>query len=163
MIKQEHYDIDYFVRLLEAYLQKDPAIWKRINIIFQHLKPSAEDIILETGCGQGTIAYELSKACRLVYAVDDSELAMQAARKFLQERNDITSKRVVLVKADLRQLPFPSETFRKINYSEVIEHLNEPLEVLLELRRCMVPGGFLFLTTWPNSAHLVYRWTENSP
>lgn len=54
-------------------------------------------------------------------------------------------------------VPFPDNTFAAIVFSEVIEHLvYSPLPVLRELRRVLVPGGKLIITT-PNELYAKSR------
>ena len=67
-------------------------------------------------------------------------------------------KNILLVQADLEKLPFPPESFSKINFSEVVEHLERPEKVLRELHRILRKDGRMAVTTWPNKAHLVWNW-----
>jgi SAM-dependent methyltransferase len=83
--------------------------------------------------------------------------------RWLRERGyDVTSVDVeqlfpecIQVDANKR-LPFDDEQFDLIWCSEVIEHLNEPVFALSELRRITKSGGSLILTT-PNSYALLFR------
>ncbi len=43
-------------------------------------------------------------------------------------------------------LPFPDESFEVVTMLAVLEHLNYPLEMLLEIRRVLKPNGILLLT-----------------
>lgn len=45
-------------------------------------------------------------------------------------------------------LPFRSEVFDAVILSEVIEHVDDPVQALSEVRRVLKKGGLLFLT-WP--------------
>jgi SAM-dependent methyltransferase len=61
--------------------------------------------------------------------------------------------------ANLEQepLPFEDESFERVVFSEVIEHLVfSPLPVLREFRRVLAPGGRLLITT-PNELYLKSR------
>jgi SAM-dependent methyltransferase len=68
------------------------------------------------------------------------------------------------IKADVRQtdleqeaIPFPDNCFDQVIFSEVIEHLvYSPLPVLRELRRVLLPGGRLIITT-PNDLYFKSR------
>lgn len=48
--------------------------------------------------------------------------------------------------ADLRQLPFRSHCAGTVLCTAVLEHCEEPLRALAEMRRCLSPGGKLILT-----------------
>jgi SAM-dependent methyltransferase len=56
-----------------------------------------------------------------------------------------------------QRLPFGDEQFDLIWCSEVIEHLDDPVHAMSELRRITRPGGSLILTT-PNSYALLFRF-----
>ena len=55
-----------------------------------------------------------------------------------------------------KDLPFEDERFDLIWSSEVIEHLEDPVHALAELRHVTKPGGELILTT-PNSYAWLFR------
>jgi SAM-dependent methyltransferase len=66
---------------------------------------------------------------------------------------------------DLRNLPFPSEMFNAILCIQVLEHIQDPLEVLREFKRVLQPNGLLFLSvpqSWPKHQKPFdfYRYTS---
>ncbi len=61
------------------------------------------------------------------------------------------------IKVDANErLPFDDDQFDCVWCSEVIEHLNDPVHAMNELRRVTKPGGSLILTT-PNSYAWLFR------
>ncbi|HVJ18434.1 MAG TPA: class I SAM-dependent methyltransferase [Polyangiaceae bacterium] len=56
-----------------------------------------------------------------------------------------------------KRLPFDDAQFDLIWCSEVIEHLNDPVHAMSELRRISKPGAHLILTT-PNSYAWLFRF-----
>lgn len=55
---------------------------------------------------------------------------------------------------ETESFPFPEKTFDVLLFCEVLEHMtNDPLKVLLEIKRILKPNGHLILTT-PNVARL---------
>jgi SAM-dependent methyltransferase len=48
---------------------------------------------------------------------------------------------------DLRSIPVPDERYDLVLLTQVLEHLPEPRDVLLELRRVLKPAGRLWLST----------------
>lgn len=155
-MSHDDYSPDYYRRLQEGYTAGKAWVWKRIALVLAGLRPGPADTVLETGCGQGTLARELATRARRVYAVDRSPEAIAACRRFLAEQGMPGAVRIV--QADLEALPFRAGSFGKVNFSEVVEHLDRPLPVLQELYRVLAPGGALMVTTWPNRAHLIWNW-----
>lgn len=51
-------------------------------------------------------------------------------------------------------LPFPGKTFDFVFYHHVIEHVQDPLASLLQIRRVLRPGGLLYIGT-PNRHRIV--------
>ena len=77
------YSPAYFAQLQANYRAGKPGVWKRIALLREFLEPSPSDTILETGFGQGTVAYELATTGAQVTAVDCDPVAIQAAQVFL--------------------------------------------------------------------------------
>ena len=55
-----------------------------------------------------------------------------------------------------REIPEVAGPFDAILYGDVLEHLVDPLRVLVELDRALVPDGFVVISV-PNIAHLYIR------
>jgi SAM-dependent methyltransferase len=51
------------------------------------------------------------------------------------------------VAADAEQLPFPSDTFQRVECDAVLEHVRDPERVMSEIRRVLAPGGYAHLVT----------------
>ncbi|HID31402.1 MAG TPA: class I SAM-dependent methyltransferase, partial [Desulfobacterales bacterium] len=96
-------------------------------------------ILLDAGCGQAGLVEGYCGLAHMVVGVD------KCLRRF---RESIKVKD--LVEGGLEALPFPNEVFSLITCSWVLEHLENPIAVLIEITRVLRPGGhFLFLT--PNA------------
>jgi SAM-dependent methyltransferase len=148
-----HYSPAYFAQLQGNYRAGKPGVWKRIALLREFLQPEPGDRILETGFGQGTVAYELATTGAQVVAVDCHPVALEAARAFLTGEPGWPPT-LRLVQADLAALPFPNHSFDKICFSEVVEHLANPRPALAELRRVLRAGGQMAVTTWPSVGNL---------
>jgi SAM-dependent methyltransferase len=96
--------------------------------------------VLDAGCGVGYGTRLLAEhdPARLV-GVDISAEALSHAPADSAE----------LVEADLRDLPFPADSFDVVVCFEVIEHVEGHDRVLDELRRVLRPGGTLLISS-PN-------------
>lgn len=100
-------------------------------------------VILDIGCGTGTISAACSKLGCRVFAIDYHTTLPKEVR----QRYGIS---FIKVNLDEAKFPFKDQTFACIFLGEVIEHLRyRPLEVLHEIYRCLSLYGILILTT-PN-------------
>ncbi len=95
--------------------------------------------ILDLGCGTGEDALLLSRWGFVVVAVDFSEKALELTSRRAPEAE---TKRVDLTAG----LPFPDAHFGAIVASLSLHYFpwSETVEVLEDVRRCLVPGGHLF-------------------
>jgi SAM-dependent methyltransferase len=79
----------------------------------------------------------------LVVALDpDAQATREAARQ----------PGVLVCRGDGTRLPFPSGCFEAVASFETIEHIEEDVAFVAELRRVLAPGGTLMLST-PNAAN----------
>lgn len=106
--------------------------------------PLAQDrSVLDAGCGLAYGSAMLAEAgARAVLGVDRTEPVLEAARARVGDT-------VRLQAADLLDLPFADGEFQLVVCFEVIEHVEEPLAVLDELRRVLTPDGLLAISS-PN-------------
>jgi SAM-dependent methyltransferase len=91
---------------------------------------------LDLGCGAGLNLDHLAKLAEPV-GTDFSEEAL----RFCRERGH-----KLLCKADAAELPFPDGYFDIITALDVIEHLDDDHDALVELRRVLKPGGLLIVS-----------------
>jgi ubiquinone/menaquinone biosynthesis C-methylase UbiE len=116
---------------------------RRTDAIKKMLGASDGDIILDIGCGSGVQlrALEVAKP-NLLVGTDVNRKALVYAKN-----KNIPQSEFVL--ADAQNLPFRSETVNRIICAEIIEHLNEPEQMIAETRRVLKNGGSMVITT-PN-------------
>lgn len=98
------------------------------------------DRVLELGCGTGKNTTLLAQLGKEVQALDFSEGMLERARTRVQAPN------VTFTVADLTQ-PWPcrDKSFNLIVANLVLEHLADLGSIFAEARRCIVPGGQLFI------------------
>ncbi len=103
--------------------------------------------VLDAGCGSGRNMVELARLGP-VTGVELSRTSVSLARARLL--GDV-------VEGSVLDMPFDSDSFDLAVSLDVIEHLDEDLEALRELRRVVAPGGFLLVTVpayeWLWSGH----------
>jgi ubiquinone/menaquinone biosynthesis C-methylase UbiE len=99
------------------------------------------DRVLDIGCGPGTDLARLAEAVGpdgWVLGIDRaSRMAAEASRRFANRRN------VVIQAADAGQLPLASSSIDRARTDRVLQHVEDPAEVLAEVRRVLRPGGVL--------------------
>ncbi len=111
----------------------------RLETIAAALKRLNYRRALVIGCGSGDELRLLS--AERVTAFDLSANAVQHARAMLPENH--------YLQADGMHLPFAAGSFDLVLTSEVIEHILEPEKMIAEIRRVLLPGGAVLVTT-PN-------------
>ena len=95
--------------------------------------------ILEAGCGHGVWVRALSQRGYTVHGFDFSLVGLHLVKD--------SSPYVPIVCADIRKLPYRSETFDTILSWGVVEHLPEgPEAALREMRRCLRKSGVMAIS-----------------
>lgn len=100
------------------------------------------DRVLDVGCGEGDLTADLAAGSggAHVVGVEVAEAAVRRARA----RHPELDVRAVPIDGPL---PFEDGSFDVVWSSEVIEHVADTARWLSEVRRVLVPGGRLLLTT----------------
>jgi len=102
--------------------------------------------LLNVGCAHGPDFLPFKDSFEL-YGVDFSPEMLKFAEKYSEKFN----YKVELSLADVRQLPYPDETFDWAMAVATYHHIKgrgEQLKALTELRRVLKPGGEAFITVW---------------
>lgn len=118
------------------------------KLVLEYLGSVKGKNVLEVACGRGGFAKLLATRGAIMYGVDFSGIALQAALR----KSTIADSGAVHVdwtQADAQQLPFAERSFEVVVSCETIEHLPDPQLALCEMARVCRPGGLLYLTT-PN-------------
>jgi len=93
---------------------------------------------LDLGCGDGRLTRELQAAD--VTAVDVSLVALKRARSRIPDAT-------LLLVTPGQPLPFADSSFELVLCAETLEHVQDVQRLLSELRRVLVPGGTLAIST----------------
>lgn len=97
--------------------------------------------VLDVACGVGFGMKILTLPERKIVGIDSSWEAV----KFGHDR--YLSKHQSVVRADAHSFPFRSNTFSTVISFETIEHLRHPDYLLKEIRRTLIRGGRLIIST----------------
>lgn len=119
----------------------------RYDLVVDCLKDLAlapEARILDVGCGDGALSGLIrQKLGRSVTGVDVSSLAIDLARKVFAQRGLEGQFKCISGYATGE----PENSYDAVVCSDVIEHVQEPLRMLSEILRILIPGGYLVITT----------------
>jgi ubiquinone/menaquinone biosynthesis C-methylase UbiE len=126
----------------------------------ERLAPGPGLRVLDAGCGRGEVLLACARRGAEVAGVDFSEAAVEITRETLAEYPDADIRQ-----GDITDLPWPDDSFDRIQNSDVMEHLDPPQTVpaLSELRRVLKPGGFLLVHTAPNRLFKQVAWPAVGP
>jgi SAM-dependent methyltransferase len=102
--------------------------------------------VLDAGCGSGYGSAELAQAADSVVGVDRAPEAVDFARASYALPN------LRFEQASCEALPHPGGSFDLVVAFEVIEHLDNWREFLLEARRVLAPAGQIVIST-PNKLY----------
>lgn len=94
---------------------------------------------LDAGAGAGFMALPLSQDGIRVLAVDRCWSALREGRQRCDE--------VAFVRGDLASLPAAAGAFDLALLCDVLEHVDQPWQVLRDVAACLRPGGALFVNT----------------
>lgn len=124
--------------------EADMGFKRRVRTMFESLDIQQGDRVLDAGCGRGFFLKYVSELAPCILTGVDLEF------EHLQIAYDrVGGRGVGVARSLIGALPFPDGTFDKIIFSEVLEHLDDDVGGLIEVKRVLKPGGTLFLTV-PN-------------
>jgi len=106
--------------------------------------------VLDIGAGSGGIAIALAERGATVDAIEPDPVRFRWA----QARIEGHSAPVRLADEVAEKLPFEDATFDIVTLDSVIEHVENPPQVVRETARVLRPGGIVYMVT-PNKSSLV--------
>lgn len=119
----------------------DMCLKRRAKLLISELNPQENDKILDAGCGDGYYLYLLSNLGNFnLIGIDYLKKNIENAKK------QVSKKGIKYYVGDILKMPFKKESFNKIILSEVLEHVEDDLKALLELKRVLRKGGYLYIT-----------------
>ncbi len=96
-------------------------------------------LVLDLGCGPGTYSAAMERGGATVVSTD---LHVDELRRY-------GAGPVRAVVSDGRRTPFADASFAAVLCSNVLEHTPQPFQVLEEIERVLVPGGWAYIS-WTN-------------
>lgn len=122
--------------------------------------------LLDIGCGPGTITTGLARAVApgAVVGVDVAADVLVGAREHAASEG-VTNVR--FEEASVYALSYADASFEAAHAHQVLQHLTQPVDALLEVRRVLVPGGvvgvrdadYQTMVAWPREPQ-IDRWRD---
>jgi SAM-dependent methyltransferase len=137
---------------LQTHQAEDRHWWYRgrrnvLERVIADLRLPARARILDAGCGSGRNMVEFARH-GTVTGIELSATSVRLARE--REAGEV-------VEGSVLEMPFDADAFDLAASLDVIEHLQDDLQALRELRRVVAPGGSLLVTVpayqWLWSGH----------
>lgn len=120
----------------------------RLNYILTHATGVAGKRILDVGCGGGILAESLAKAGAIVTGIDMSPEPLAVARQHAADHQlQIDYQQTTIEDFLQQQQQHQAEKFDVITCMEMLEHVPEPLSVILSCQQLLKPNGVLFMST----------------
>lgn len=108
--------------------------------LLPHLKPHMR--ILDVGCGPGTITAGLAGYVPEGH-VTGIDTAADIVRRARRHANDNSKENADFAVGNVYALDYPDDTFCVTHAHQVLQHLNDPVRALREMRRVTRPGGLV--------------------
>ena len=119
--------------------EADMAFRRRVPILLEYLELGDGTQVLDAGCGTGFYLV----AIETLTGASTTGLDSDGGRLASAEGHGVRAR---LVRGDIQQLPFASESFDRVLMSEVLEHVPDDLSALREAHRVLRPGGVVALS-----------------
>jgi SAM-dependent methyltransferase len=137
---------------LQTHQAEDRHWWYRgrrtvLDGVIADLRPPTNARILDAGCGSGRFMVDLAKRGEVTgVELSDTSVALARQRGIGE-----------VVAGSVLEMPFADASFDLAVSLDVIEHLEDDIAALRELRRVVAPGGALLVTVpayqWLWSGH----------
>ncbi len=163
MVKLRLMDKQYNEFHKNSKIQKKPIkrnnftyrlIIREVEKILLRIKRGNNVVILDYGCGIGTLAFYLASKGYNITGVDVSPLSIRLCNRSAKEMNLSGMVKFNLNKDFFEEVKKTSGKFDLIICSEVIEHVQNDIKLLKELSGILNKGGYILLTTPSKNAPL---------
>tara|TARA_Y100000590_G_scaffold331229_1_gene376363 strand:- start:291 stop:1025 length:735 start_codon:yes stop_codon:yes gene_type:complete len=148
--KKEILFFDHFVDRKKEYIALSE---KSYDKLFYELSKSITDQnreikIIDLGCGTGSLTKKLNAITNNIYGCDISPKSINIASNLYPE--------IKFSVEDIENLTFEDNFFDVVIFSGVLHHFDNLDKALLEAKRILKPGGFLF--SFDPNLHNLFFW-----
>ncbi|KAJ5467971.1 hypothetical protein N7475_005723 [Penicillium sp. IBT 31633x] len=154
------YTTDHSTSVLQTHSWR--TVSNSASYLLPHLKPDMK--ILDVGCGPGSITISLAKEVPNghVTGVECVSDPLEGARILAQEQG---VSNVTFQEGNIHALPFGDDTFDVVHAHQVLQHIENPVQAIQEMRRVVKKGGIVAcresaeLSWYPDSVRIA-KWRE---
>lgn len=129
------------------------------RMVYEDIDLSEQRRCIEVGCGVGAQTEILLETFPQleIHGLDASEAQLKRAAGRL--KNAIAEKKVFLSQGDAAKLPHPDNSFDSAFVCWLLEHVNQPLQILKEIRRVLQPNGVIYCTEVLNATLYLHPYS----
>lgn len=141
------YDLVVSARLYNLVMWGIPPL-DYVAFARQAVVSRADGRLLDATCGSMLFTAPVYLECkRKIIAFDQSLAMLRRARKRLADLSGSVPEHILLLQADLNDLPFRSNSFRTILCMNVLHHFEDAANLLPALKKLLADNGDLYLTS----------------
>ncbi len=132
----ERYTHGYHQVIVGSYTRRTAEVCAAFLLPRLH----TDSVVLDVGCGPGTITAGLARHAGKVVGLDMSAEVVDAARNHAAECGLANASFEV---GSVYELPWDDKSFDVVYAHQVLQHLSDPVRALREARRVLRPGGLV--------------------
>lgn len=153
LLARHHRDGERFAQMMKEGFERrfDAAFWEEWDATIMVAGGDAPTVV-DLGAGPGMFVRAVAER------YPQARVVGVECAPYMLEASDPLPKNAELVCDDLHdpKLPFGDESVDAAMASVVLHEMHQPVKALLELRRCMKPGGRLLVLDWVRAPLEVY-------
>ena len=135
----------FAARLDESLAPRDPSMLLQV---VRELDLPPDSRVVDVGCGEGAYAFRLATHFGFrVLGIDPVQRHLDLAREARREEVPDIASRVSFERGTATRIPAPDSSLALVWCRDVVEHLADPAEALLEFARVLRPGAYVVSCT----------------
>jgi len=137
-------------RIKMTYEKRCRTLFEKVYKLFPHFINDKGLHHLDIGCDTGQFLLSAQKIYKTIpYGIDVSNRAINEAKNY----------NISTFCGELKDAPSNFNQFPIVTVIDLIEHVNEPLELLTQINRRMCSGGMCYIET-PNLKSIIFELTK---
>ncbi|GBG58747.1 hypothetical protein CBR_g147 [Chara braunii] len=127
-----------------------PGVDEEFRRAQEYLAPAKGGILMDASCGSGLFSRRFAQCgdYSAVIAMDFSEGMLKQTEAFMDEDRSLDNSSIVLLRADIGRLPFPSKSIDAVHAGAALHCWPSPSLAVAEISRVLKPGGIFVASTF---------------